>query len=124
MTRLNEWIKEQMPLYRRAFEHVDRRTEHWFLLWADPVPTVLLTLLYLAMVFFAPALLKHRRPMDISPRLLCAYNLFLVLLSAYIVKEVSRSIADQHCSLICLDLLRCCLSSIQFALSTNECHKR
>jgi len=88
MTWLNEWLKEQFPLYKSALKHADPRTKDWFFLWSDPVPAVTLALIYLFVVTFGPRFMKHREAIHIPSWILFIYNMALVVLSAYMVEEV------------------------------------
>jgi hypothetical protein len=89
MTWLNELLKEQFPSYKLALKHGDPRTKDWFLLWRDPVPAVTLALIYLAIVIFGPRYMRHREAFHIPAWILFIYNMALVVLSAYMVEEVS-----------------------------------
>lgn len=88
MTWLNEWLKEQFPLYKSALKHADPRTKDWFFLWSDPVPAVTLALIYLFVVTFGPRFMKNREAIHIPSWILFIYNMALVILSAYMVEEV------------------------------------
>jgi hypothetical protein len=89
MTWLNELLIEHIPSYKLALKHVDPRTKDWFLLWADPVPAVTLALIYLTIVIFGPRYMRHREAFHIPSWILFTYNMALVILSAYMVEEVS-----------------------------------
>ena len=90
MTWLNEWFKEQFPSYKLALQHADPRTKDWFLLWRDPVPAVTLALIYLVIVTIGPRYMRNRQPFHIPSSILFIYNMALVVLSAYMVEEVSQ----------------------------------
>jgi hypothetical protein len=89
MTWLNEWLKEQIPAYRRALTHADPRTRDWFFLWADPVPAVTLALIYLFIVMYGPRWMRNREAFHIPSSILFVYNMALVVLSVYMTEEVS-----------------------------------
>ena len=65
----------------------DRRVDGWPLL-ESPIPTVLLTLGYLLLVWLGPQLMRHRRPLQLRAPLVL-YNLTVSLLNLYIGVEVS-----------------------------------
>jgi hypothetical protein len=91
MTWLNDWIIEHVPSYKLALKHADPRTKDWFLMWRDPIPTVILTIIYLFIILLGPRYMKHREAFHISTGILFTYNMALVVLSAYIVEEVITS---------------------------------
>lgn len=90
MTWLNEWFIRHIPSYKRALKQADPRTENWFLLWNDPIPTLTLTGLYFALVYFGPRLMHAHRPIQIPTVILFTYNILLAILSVYIVVEVGH----------------------------------
>jgi hypothetical protein len=89
MTWLNDWLIEYIPSYKLALKHGDPRTKDWFLLWRDPVPAVTLALIYLTIVIFGPRYMRHREAFHIPAWILFVYNMALVVLSVYMVEEVS-----------------------------------
>ena len=120
MTWLNEWLKEQIPSYKRALTHVDPRTKDWFLLWADPVPAVTLALIYLLIVTLGPRYMRHREAIHVPSAILFVYNMALVVLSAYMVEEVRPDgIEEEAHPSLCLDCRWNLSQWLQLALSEN-----
>ena len=91
MTWLNELLKEQFPSYKLALQHADPRTKDWFLLWTDPIPALTLALIYILIVVFGPRFMRNREAVHVPASILFVYNMALVVLSAYMVEEVSDS---------------------------------
>ena len=91
MTWLNELLKEQFPSYKLALKHADPRTKDWFLLWTDPIPALTLAVLYILIVVFGPRFMRNREAVHVPASILFVYNMALVVLSAYMVEEVSGS---------------------------------
>jgi len=90
MTWLNDWLIEHLFLYKHALNQADPRTENWFLLWKDPIPTLTLTSLYFLIVGIGPRLMQSAKPIQIPISILFSYNIILAILSVYIVEEVER----------------------------------
>ncbi|CAF0863082.1 unnamed protein product [Adineta steineri] len=101
MTWLNDLLIEHIPIYKHALKHADPRTKDWFLVWHDPIPTITLTLIYLAIVLYGPRYMKYREAFHISTTVLFTYNMALVLLSAYIVEEIFVGVYRCRYNLIC-----------------------
>lgn len=66
----------------------DPRTRDWFLVWNSPVAVLILCVLYFAMIFFGKHIMKTRKEIHVPPYVLFSYNASLVILSAYMFKEV------------------------------------
>lgn len=65
----------------------DKRTRGW--LFVDsPAPTLLYTLLYLAIVWVGPRVMKNRKPFKLTV-VLIPYNLAMAFLNAYIAVQVN-----------------------------------
>jgi len=96
MTWLNDWLIEHIPPYKLALQHVDPRTKDWFLLWSDPVPAVTLALIYLSIVILGPRYMRNREAVHVPSWILFIYNMALVILSVYMVEEVSLGIFIFH----------------------------
>jgi hypothetical protein len=101
MTWLNDWIIEHVPSYKLALKHADPRTKDWFLLWRDPIPAIILTVIYLLIVLLGPRYMRHREAFHIPTVILFTYNMALVVLSAYIVEEVNILIKNFLYLFIC-----------------------
>lgn len=56
-----------------------------------PAPTLLYTLLYLAIVWVGPRIMKNRKPFKLTV-VLIPYNLAMALLNAYIAVQVNITI--------------------------------
>jgi hypothetical protein len=89
MIWLNDWLKEQVPLYKLALKHADPRTKNWFLLWGDPIPAAALAFIYFIIVTLGPRYMRHQKAFHIPLWILFTYNMSLVFLSVYIVEQVS-----------------------------------
>jgi hypothetical protein len=110
MTWLNDWLIQQFPSYKLALKHADPRTKDWFLLWTDPVPAITLALIYLAIVILGPRYMRNREAFHIPSWILFSYNMALVVLSIYMVEEVSwKSMRFIFCIYL-FDILDCCWS--------------
>ena len=79
----------------------DPRVADWFMM-QSPIPTIILVILYLVIVYIGPKLMKNREPFDLKP-ILIVYNSSLVALSAYIVFEVCA------CVCVCVCVCVCCV---------------
>lgn len=90
MTWLNDWLMEHVDFYRYALKQADYRTKDWFLLWADPIPTLFLTFIYLLIIYFGPKYMKNRPEVHVPAMVLFLYNMALVVLSGYMVTEVKK----------------------------------
>ncbi|VDI18413.1 fatty acid elongase 3 [Mytilus galloprovincialis] len=75
--------------YHLAMSKGDPRVNDW-LLMETPIPVVIIFVSYLLMVKFGPKLMEHRKPLQFH-NVLIAYNLFMVLLSAYMFYEFLMS---------------------------------
>ncbi|XP_076075654.1 very long chain fatty acid elongase 7-like [Mytilus galloprovincialis] len=75
--------------YHLAMSKGDPRVNDW-LLMETPIPVVIIFVSYLLMVKFGPKLMEHRKPLQLH-NVLIAYNLFMVLLSAYMFYEFLMS---------------------------------
>ena len=89
MTWINDWLKKQIPSYKLALDYADPRTKNWFLLWTDPIPVIILILIYLSIVIFGSRYMQYRHAFRVPTWLLFMYNISLVVLSIYMVEEVS-----------------------------------
>ena len=72
----------------------DKRTSNWALM-SSPWPVLCLVMFYILAVVLGPRLMKTRDAFNIK-RILIIYNLFLVILSVYMMYEVG--IAGIRCS--------------------------
>ncbi|CAG2240046.1 ELOVL4 [Mytilus edulis] len=75
--------------YHLAMSKGDPRVNDW-LLMETPIPVLVIFASYLLMVKFGPKLMEHRKPLQLH-NVLIAYNLFMVLLSAYMFYEFLMS---------------------------------
>jgi hypothetical protein len=91
MTWLNNWLIEQVSLYKLALKHADPRTKDWFLVWQDPIPAATLVIIYLFIVAFGPRYMRHRQAFHIPTTIFFTYNMVHAVLSAYMIEEVSIS---------------------------------
>jgi hypothetical protein len=66
--------------------NLDPRVDNYFMM-SSPLPTMVVTIIYCLIVYFGPRIMKHREPFKLS-FILKAYNLFVCLLSGYLVYEV------------------------------------
>jgi len=105
MTWLNDWLKEQIPLYKLALKHTDPRTKNWFLLWEDPIPAVTLAFIYLIIVTFGPRYMRHREAFHIPLWILFTYNMSVAILSVYIVEQIVVGIYHRKYNLLCQPLI-------------------
>lgn len=113
MTWLNELVKEKIPSYKLALKYADPRTKDWFLLWADPVPVLTLVCIYLSIVTLGPRFMRTREAVHIPAPILFIYNMVLVVLSIYMVEEVSSTkliifICHIHIHEYIYNVLDCC----------------
>ena len=69
----------------------DPRTMKWFFV-PSPVPLALVTALYFGVVYFGPRIMAPRPAFQLK-NVLVVYNFVLVLLSAWMVKEVSSAVS-------------------------------
>ncbi|XP_022106344.1 elongation of very long chain fatty acids protein 4-like [Acanthaster planci] len=82
MVGVVEYIKSKVAW---AESVADPRTKDWFLM-DSPVPSYSLVMLYLMVVWWGPRYMADRKPFDLK-YIMMAYNLALVVLSAYMFKE-------------------------------------
>ncbi|CAF1157873.1 unnamed protein product [Adineta ricciae] len=101
MTWLNDWLMEHVDFYRYALKQADYRTKDWFLLWADPIPTLFLTFIYLLIVYFGPKYMKNRAEVRVPAMILFLYNMALVVLSGYMVTEIFLGVYRSRYNVIC-----------------------
>ncbi|XP_026201223.1 ELOVL fatty acid elongase 8b [Anabas testudineus] len=78
------WQRVQ-SVHQKIVELGDKRTDPWLLVHS-PVPVALIFLVYLAVVWAGPRLMKHRQPVDLKA-VLIVYNFSMVGLSAYMFYE-------------------------------------
>ena len=81
METLTAWYE----YYKWGVAQGDPRTQHWPLV-ASPVPTVLLCLGYLCMVFLGKRIMRNYKPFELRT-VMIVYNVGIVLLSIYMVIE-------------------------------------
>ncbi|EDQ85417.1 uncharacterized protein MONBRDRAFT_34287 [Monosiga brevicollis MX1] len=77
----------------------DPRVQDWFLM-SSPVPTMALTVLYLAFVFIGRIVMKNRKPFELRGPIL-VYNAVLVALNAWICFELVDSFIKENMSFKC-----------------------
>lgn len=86
-TRCYYWHRIHINKINVHLTFIDARTRGWLLV-DSPVPTIVLILLYLFLVWIGPKFMKNRKPYKLS-WLLLPYNLAMACLNAYIAVEVS-----------------------------------
>ncbi|XP_033103813.1 elongation of very long chain fatty acids protein 4-like, partial [Anneissia japonica] len=85
MELLQDAISHLAKAYDDMIAISDPRVSGW-LLMDSPIPTIIITLLYLLMVWWGPKIMKSHEPLEMK-RIMMAYNFGCVFLSFYIVKE-------------------------------------
>lgn len=65
----------------------DPRVADWFMM-SSPVPSFLICLVYMVITKIGPIFMANRKPFEIR-NVMLVYNIAMVLLSAYILEEVS-----------------------------------
>ncbi|XP_013413182.1 elongation of very long chain fatty acids protein 2-like [Lingula anatina] len=80
----------------------DPRTKDWLLIGNSPYNVWLITVLYVAFVYLGPVFMKNRKPLQVQG-LLVAYNMGLVVLSAYMVIEIFLSSYAANYGLLCAE---------------------
>ena len=84
------FITEVSKFYSGLWEIRDRRVDEWPLM-SSPWPTVALSALYVySVVSLGPRFMRKREAYNPKP-IMMAYNLFQIILSAYIVYEASMA---------------------------------
>ena len=76
----------------------DPKTRDWFLIWRDPRPVWVLTIMYLLIVTLGPKVMKNRQPYSLQS-FMVVYNLGLVALSFYMTVEVNICVYNCVCFL-------------------------
>ncbi|CAB0018188.1 unnamed protein product [Nesidiocoris tenuis] len=79
--------------------HGDRRTQGWMLV-DSPVPTLLYTVIYLAIVGIGPKVMEKRKPFQLN-WILIPYNLAMSLLNLYIAIELLIASTKLRYSYVC-----------------------
>ena len=95
--------KNLVEFYNEMWNIRDRRVDDWFLMqsiW----PTITLCVCYLYFsIALGPWLMKNREPFQIYP-LIQLYNVFVTLLSAYMVYEIGMSGWFTHYNWVCQEV--------------------
>jgi hypothetical protein len=63
-------------------------TRKWFLLGADPIPVLVLVVLYYSFLYFGKKYIENRKEFHIPTWIMFSYNMGLVILSIYMFYEV------------------------------------
>lgn len=96
---LSQKLANLWDFYEWTFTFADPRVEKWFLM-SGFTPTILLTALYLFVVWAGPRFMKNREPFNLR-YVIFFYNMFLVLLNFYIFYELLTASYKLGYSLIC-----------------------
>ncbi|CAM1304965.1 ELOVL4 (predicted) [Pycnogonum litorale] len=82
----SELLSSIYSMYATILENSDSRVSEWFLM-SSPLPTVLLSIIYLMMVVFGPKFMSDRQPYNVRP-ILIVYNFIVVFLNFYVGSEL------------------------------------
>lgn len=77
-----------------AFFPPDKRVANWPLM-SSPLPTVVISCLYLLFLWAGPRYMQDRQPYTLRKTLI-VYNFSMVVLNFYIAKEVQSQLLDVH----------------------------
>ena len=95
--------KNLVEFYNELWNIRDRRVDDWFMM-SSIWPTVTLCVFYLYFsIALGPWLMKNREPFQIYP-LIQLYNVFVTLLSAYMVYEIGMSGWFTHYNWVCQEV--------------------
>ena len=95
--------KNLVEFYNEMWNIRDRRVDDWFLM-SSIWPTITLCVCYLYFsIALGPWLMKNREPFHIYP-LIQLYNVFVTLLSAYMVYEIGMSGWFTHYNWVCQEV--------------------
>jgi hypothetical protein len=95
MELFSEMLHELRHGYEKAWSKRDTRMDNYPMM-SSPFPTLLICITFVFIVKVAgPNFMRDRKPMNIKG-FLVIYNLFQVVLSAYICHGVSMIMYDQH----------------------------
>ncbi|XP_069679220.1 very long chain fatty acid elongase 4-like isoform X2 [Periplaneta americana] len=97
-------IHEAYNYYLWTLSLADDRTRGWPLV-DSPMPTILYTIVYLAIVWAGPRFMKNRRPYKLTWALI-PYNLSMAVLNFYIASELLSASTKLKYSYVCQPITR------------------